>query len=45
MHKSWNQKKVAEVLFMNVKVAFDYVSKVKLAQWIKELKINNSLIG
>lgn len=44
VHRSWDQKKVAGALFMNVKGAFDYVSKMKLAQWMRELKIDNDLI-
>lgn len=45
VHKIWNQKKIAGALFMDVKGAFDYVSRVKLAQRMKELGIDNDLIG
>ena len=45
VYRSWDQKKVAGVLFMDVKGAFDYISRVKLAQQMRELKIDNDLIG
>lgn len=32
MRRSWDQKKMVRVLFMDVKGAFDYVFRVKLAQ-------------
>lgn len=31
IYKSWNQKKVARLLFIDVKNIFDYVFKIKLA--------------
>lgn len=31
VHKSWNQKKVLEELFIDIKGVFDYISRVKLA--------------
>lgn len=30
---------------MDVKGAFDYVSRIKLAQWMRQLGIDNDLIG
>lgn len=33
------------VFFINVEDVFNYVSRIKLVQQIKELKINNDLIG
>lgn len=32
IHKIWEEKKIAVSLLMDVKGAFDYVSRVKLAQ-------------
>ena len=45
VHESWDEGKVAGALFMDVKGAFDYVSRVKLAQRMRELKLDNDLIG
>lgn len=45
VHESWDEGKVAGALFMDVKGAFDYVSRVKLAQRMRELKIDNDLTG
>lgn len=43
IHKIWGEEKIAASL--DVKGAFDYVSLVKLAQQMKELEIDNNLIG
>lgn len=32
IHKAWKLKKIVEVLYMDIKEAFDYVSRFKLAQ-------------
>lgn len=45
VYKSWDQKKVVGALFMEVKDAFDYVFRVKLAQQMRDFKIDNDLIG
>lgn len=45
VHRSWDQKKVTGALFMVLKSAFDYVSNGKLAQQMRDLKIDNNLIG
>ena len=45
IHKIWEEKNIAASLLMNVKGAFDYVSQVKCAQRIKQLGVDNDLIG
>lgn len=45
MHRSWDQKKIVKVLFIYIKRAFDYISRGMLAQRIRDLKIDNNLIG
>lgn len=42
---SGEQQNVVEVLFTDVKRAFDYVSRVKWSQKMKKLGVVNDLIG
>ncbi len=37
IHKIWEEKKIAALLLMDVKEVFDYVSRVKLGQQIRQL--------
>ncbi len=41
IHKVWDEKKIAKTLLMDVKGAFDYVSRLKLAQRMRQLGIDN----
>ena len=45
IHKVWYEKKIAGTLLMDVKGAFDYVSRLKLAQRMRQLGIDNDWIG
>ena len=45
VYKTWEDKQIAEALLIDVKGAFDYVSRAKLVQKMKELDINDYLIG
>ena len=45
VHKTWEDKQIAGALLMDVKGAFDYVSRAKLVQRMKELDIDDDLIG
>lgn len=40
----WKNRQIVEVLPINVKRAFDHISRTKLAQKIADLGINNNLI-
>lgn len=41
----WKSQKIAEALFMDVKGAFDHVSRAQLAQRMSALGIDDDLIG
>jgi hypothetical protein len=41
---SWVQKKVAGVLLMDIKAAFNNVSKHLLLSWLEELEVEEDLI-
>lgn len=45
IHRIWAEKKIGASLLVDVKGAFDYVSRVKLAQRMRQLGIDNDLIG
>lgn len=45
VHKIWGEKKITASLLMDVKGAFNYVSRVKLARQMRQLRIDNDLIG
>ena len=45
VRKTWEDKRIARTLLMDVKGAFDYVSRAKLVQRMNELGIDNDLIG
>ena len=45
IYKVWDEKKIAGALLMDIKGAFDYVSRLKFAQRIRQLRIDNDLIG
>ena len=45
VYKTWEAKQVAGALLMDVKGAFDHVSRAKLAQRMADLGIDNDLIG
>lgn len=45
IHKAWEEKKITGTLLMDVKGAFDYVSRLKLAQRMRQLEIDNDFIG
>lgn len=42
---SWEKKKIAGVLLMDVKGAFDHVSRAEMAKRMVELGVDNDLIG
>lgn len=44
-YKIWEKKNIRASLLMDVIETFDYISRVKLAQWMRWLEINNDLIG
>lgn len=44
VQKKWEQKKLAAALFMDVKRAFDNVSKAQLLKQMVELEINGDLV-
>lgn len=44
MQKNWSKKKLAKALFINIKEAFDYVSKSQLLICMIDLGINIDLI-
>jgi hypothetical protein len=39
VEEAWKQKKLAETLFLNIKKAFDYITRKQLLKRIIELKI------
>ncbi len=41
----WQNRKIAGALFMDVKAAFDHVSRAQLAQKMFDLGIDDDLIG
>ncbi len=41
----WEGRKIAGALFMDVKEAFDHVSRAQLAQRMSDLGIDDDLIG
>ena len=43
VEQRWAEKKLTAKLFMNVKRAFDHVSKSQLVAWILELEIDGDL--
>lgn len=43
--ESWEQQKTAGALLINVKGAFDHVSRAQLAQKMADLGIDDDLIG
>ena len=43
--KAWECRKIAGVLFMDVKGAFDHFSWAQLMQKMSNLSIDNDLIG
>ena len=45
IHEKWEEKKLAAVLFIDIKGAFDHVSKGQLLNRIIELNINGDLIN
>ena len=45
VQKIWEDKQIAGALLMDIKGAFDYVSRAKLVQRMKDLSIDNDLIG
>lgn len=45
VYEIWESKQVAGTLLMDVKGAFDHVSRAKLAQTMADLGIDNDLIG
>ena len=45
LHKVWEDRQIAGALLMDVKGAFDYVSRAKLVQRMKDLGIDDDLIG
>ncbi len=45
VHKIWENKKIAGALLMDVKGAFNHVSRAELAKKILELGIDDNLIG
>lgn len=44
IHKIQEEKKIAKTLLIDIKSAFDYVSRLKLAQQMRQLGVNNDLI-
>ena len=44
VQENWSKKKLAEALFMDVKGAFDHVSKIQLLTRMIELNINTDLV-
>ncbi len=45
IHKIWEEKKIVGMLLIDVKGPFDYISRLKLAQRIRQLGVDNDLIG
>ena len=45
VHKVWEDRQIAGALLIDVKGAFDYVSRAKLVQRMKDLGIDDDLIG
>lgn len=45
IYKICEQKKIVETLLMDVKGTFDYVSRLKLTQQMRQLEIDNNLIA
>lgn len=45
IQEKWQEKKLAAALFMDVKGAFDHVSKEQLLTWMIELGVNGSLVA
>ena len=45
VHGIWKDKQIAGALLMDVKGAFDYVSRTKLVQRMRDLGIDDDLIG
>ena len=41
IHKIWEEKKIQASLLMDIKRTFDYVSRVKLAQQMRQLGVDN----
>ena len=41
----WEGRKIADALFMDVKGAFDHISRAQLAQRMSDLGIDDDLIG
>ena len=44
VQEKWEEKKLAAALFMNIKGAFDYVSKGQLLSWMIELGIDGDFV-
>lgn len=44
VQKKWDEKKLAATLFMDVKGAFDYVSKIQLLTRMLKLRIDGDLV-
>lgn len=44
VHKIWEEKKIAGSLLMDVEAAFDHVSRLKRAQQMRQLGVDNELI-
>ena len=45
VHKNWDKKKITGTLLIDVKGAFDHISRLKLAQRMTQLGIDNDWIG
>ena len=45
IHEIWENKQIAGALMMDVKVAFDRVSRAELVQRMADLGVDNDLIG
>lgn len=45
IYKIWGEKRIAASLLIDVKGAFDYVFRVTPAQRMRQLGIDNDLIG
>ena len=44
VQQKWEKKKIATILFMNIKVAFDHVSKEQLLIWMIKLRVDGNLM-
>lgn len=43
IYRIYNKKKITRPLLIDIKGVFNYISRLKLAQWIRQLRIDNNL--